>query len=216
MYLVEQHIIKRNHPFYKECDELCFKSKNLYNSGLYAVRKHFFEEKKFKTGFALISEFTKEDQFDYRQLPIKTSGQTLLLVEQNFKSFFSSLKSKRNGTNDRKVSIPNYLDKVKGRQVATFVDKSLSKKEFKKTGMLKLSMTNIFVKTQIKDFSSIKLVRIIPKNHHYVIEVCYTKVEKELKDNNGRYASIDLGLNNLATVSSNVVKPIIINIITKN
>jgi len=30
MQLVEQHIIKKQHPFYKECDELCFKSKNLY------------------------------------------------------------------------------------------------------------------------------------------------------------------------------------------
>lgn len=39
----------------------------------------------------------------------------------------------------------------------------------------------------------------------------YKEEEKPLLENNERYASIDLGLNNLATVSSNVTKPFIIN-----
>lgn len=43
------------------------------------------------------------------------------------------------------------------------------------------------------------------------MEVVYIKEDKISIENNGRYASIDLGLNNLATVSSNVVKPFIIN-----
>jgi putative transposase len=33
----------------------------------------------------------------------------------------------------------------------------------------------------------------------------------ELKQDNGRYCSIDLGINNLATIGSNVIKPVIIN-----
>ena len=32
-----------------------------------------------------------------------------------------------------------------------------------------------------------------------------------IKENNNRYASIDLGINNLATVASNIITPIIIN-----
>lgn len=47
MYLVEKHIIKHNHSFYNECDVLCFKSKNLYNQGLYNVRQYYFENKKY-------------------------------------------------------------------------------------------------------------------------------------------------------------------------
>lgn len=54
-------------------------------------------------------------------------------------------------------------------------------------------------------------VRVLPRNNHHIVEVVYKVIEKELKPDNGRYASIDLGLNNLATVSSNVVKPFIIN-----
>jgi putative transposase len=38
MHLVEKHIIKKNHPYYKKIDELCFKSKNLYNKGNYLVK----------------------------------------------------------------------------------------------------------------------------------------------------------------------------------
>ena len=42
MYLVEKHIIKKTHSFYNECDELCFKSKNIYNQALYNVRQFYF------------------------------------------------------------------------------------------------------------------------------------------------------------------------------
>lgn len=45
MYLIEKHIINSSHSFYKECDELCFKSKNIYNQALYNVRKYYFDNK---------------------------------------------------------------------------------------------------------------------------------------------------------------------------
>ena len=47
MYLIEKHIINKNHSFYNECDSLCFKSKNLYNQALYNVRQYFFENNKY-------------------------------------------------------------------------------------------------------------------------------------------------------------------------
>ena len=45
-------------------------------------------------------------------------------------------------------------------------------------------------------------VRIIPKGNHIIIEIIYNK-EYTLKENNNRFGSIDLGLNNLATLTSN-------------
>ncbi len=36
MYLTVKHIIKKYNKFYKELDDLSFRSKNLYNSCLYA------------------------------------------------------------------------------------------------------------------------------------------------------------------------------------
>ena len=44
-----------------------------------------------------------------------------------------------------------------------------------------------------------------------VLEVIYEIQEEKLKSNNKRYMSIDLGINNLASCSSNVIKSFIIN-----
>lgn len=46
MILTERHIIKPSNSLYKELDDLCFLSKNLYNSALYAIRQYYFKEKK--------------------------------------------------------------------------------------------------------------------------------------------------------------------------
>lgn len=39
---VEKHEININHKYYKECDDLCFRSKNLYNTTLYTIRQNYF------------------------------------------------------------------------------------------------------------------------------------------------------------------------------
>jgi len=210
MYLTEKHIINKNHSFFNECDSLCFKSKNLYNQSLYNVRQYFFENKKY-LNFANNWKITKEQE-PYIKLPRKVSNQTIKLVDQNFKSFFSLLKNKNSGTYKEKVKIPQYLDKENGRYITIYEKQALSKRIFKKNGKIHLSQTEIYINTQLKDWDVIKLVRIIPRSNHYVIEVVYEKQEKTINSNNN-YASIDLGLNNLATITFNNknLNPIIIN-----
>ena len=46
---------------------------------------------------------------------------------------------------------------------------------------------------------------------YFVLEVIYEAKEKELKQDNNRYMSIDLGVNNLAACTSNVINSFIIN-----
>jgi transposase len=118
MYLTEKHIINKNHSFFNECDSLCFKSKNLYNQSLYNVRQYFFENKKY-LNFANNWKITKEQE-PYIKLPRKVSNQTIKLVDQNFKSFFSLLKNKNSGTYKEKVKIPQYLDKENGRYITIY------------------------------------------------------------------------------------------------
>ena len=57
---------------------------------------------------------------------------------------------------------------------------------------------------------NIQFVRIVPKGNHIVVEVGYRANERHYKKYN-RIASIDLGLNNLATVTTNFSEPFIIN-----
>jgi len=46
MELVEKHDFHKGSTEYKELDQLCFLSKNLYNAGLYVVRQHFLIQRK--------------------------------------------------------------------------------------------------------------------------------------------------------------------------
>lgn len=205
MYLVERHIIKNN----KELDEVCFKSKNLYNKALYLVRQHYFETKGYLNFFGVNKLVIKSKDEDYYALPTRVSGQTLRLLDKNFKSFFSLIKKKQSCNYDKPIRIPKYLDK-EGRYLAIYPKQNVSKVYLRK-GIIKLSSLSIEIPTKKANESNLVEVRILPRNNHHVIEVVYKVNEVELKSDNGRYASIDLGLNNLATVSSNVVKPFIIN-----
>ena len=206
MQLVEQHIIKKNDDRYKILDEVCFKSKNLYNAALYEIRQHFFNTKQFLNWFSIDKMFKEKKQDDYYSLPCKVSQQTLKLLNQNFKSFFSLLK-KKNYT--KKKSIPKYLDKSKGRFVTIYTNQAISKKELR-NGIIQLSGTGFKIKTKV-DGNSINQVRIVPKNSYYKVEVIYDVEEIEELEDNDIYAAIDLGVNNLATVSFNDSKPFIIN-----
>ena len=123
-----------------------------------------------------------------------------------FKSFFALLKNKT-----VKNRLPKYLDKNDGRYITIFTKQAIGLREFKKTGKLRLSQTDIYISTKLIDFSSLKEVRIVQRMHHYVIEVIYQVKEKTHYDN-GKYAAIDLGLNNLATIAFNDgSNPLIVN-----
>lgn len=206
MILTERHIIKKNDCRFEDLQNICKLSKNLYNVALYKIRQQFFEDGKFLTSFSLDGILRKNQDIDYNALPQKVSQQTLKMVEQNFKSFFGLLKLKAKGKYDEKVRLPKYLNKD-GYFVTTYTNQAISKKALKE-GFIQFSKTNIRIKTDVKD---VQQVRIVPKGNHIVVEVLYVVKEKDLKDDNGRYCSIDLGVGNLATIGSNVLKPIIIN-----
>ena len=203
MQLVEQHIIKNTHKFYKELDKLCFLSKNLYNVANYYIRQEFTSNSIY-LNYNKIDKLLNTDNIDYKQLPAKVSQQTLKLLDKNWKSFFVSVKDYKNNTNKYlgRPKLPKYKDKIKGRNPVIYTIQALSKKELKK-GIIKLSKTNIHFKTKVP-LESINQVRIIPKlNNVIVIEVVYTEEEKEQIQNNN-IIGIDLGLDNLATVVNNV------------
>ena len=204
MILSERHIIK-NSELFNELDNMCFLSKNLYNKGLYIVRQHFFNTEKYLNYNTLENILKKSKDVDYYALPTKVSQQILMVLDNNFKSFFKLLEKKKKGVYKEKVKIPKYLDKD-SRNLLIFTSQAISKK-FIKNGIIKLSNVKSTIKTKVK---TIKQVRIIHKGNHIVVEVLYEKQSKDIVTNN-RYAAIDLGLNNLATISSNVTKPFIVN-----
>lgn len=212
MTLTEQHVIKQTHSLYRECDNLCWSTKNIYNLSLYKVRQGFFENS-YEPLNNLYHLMKGEDCF--KALPSRVATATVLQVQQTFKNFFAASRSYREtpGKFLGKPKMPRYKDVQSGRTRVSYSYQALSKLVFKKEGLLKLSGTQMKIKTQIKEFSRICSVDIIPRLDYYVIEVKYEAPDNALLGDNKRYASIDLGLNNLATVTSNIKSdvPFIIN-----
>lgn len=203
MILTERHIIKKSNSLYSELDNLCFLSKNVYNSALYAIRQYYFENKKYLSWVSVNNNFVNDKQVDYYALPCKVSQQTIKMVHNNMKSFFNALKAKNS-----KPKLPRYLDKEKGRFLAIYTNQAISKKELK-NGFIALSKTNVRIKTKV---SNVKQVRVVPRNNHIVVEVLYEAKCKENSSNaNKKYCGIDLGLNNLMTCAFQDERPIIFN-----
>ena len=211
MNLVEKHIIKRAHKLYNECDMICFKSKNLYNYALYRIKNEIEKENKYDI-LNNPYNYLKESE-SFCELPQKVSQQTLMMLQTNIKSFYKSIKQYNKSPDKYKAKpeFPKFKHKTLGRNVINYTYQSISKKVFKKTNKIKLSQCNIEFKTKIKNFGDICSVRIIPQNNQYTIEVVYKVNDVNKLNNNDRYCSIDLGVNNLATVTSNILKPFIIN-----
>lgn len=207
MLLVETQIVRPSNPLYKELDKLCFLSKNLYNSTLYTIRQHYFNTKKYQSYFTTAKNFAKDDQVDYRALPAKVSNYTLQLVDQNMKSFFALLKNKLANQYTKPVRLPKYLDKKTGRQVVHYHKSSLS---LKKDGFVKLSKSSIEIQTKVPK-NEIQYLKLVPCGNHIKVVIGYYKTKKQLKNTQNRIASIDIGQNNLMTVTSNAFHPIIYN-----
>lgn len=220
---VEKHIIKRNHPDWKICDEMCFCAKNLYNKVNFIIRSAFLgkteniEEYKdlikndrFIGGYELIKRMTELNDCDYRSLKPQSSQQVIIQLGTIWKSYFKSLKSYK--SNPSKFSgrpkMPSYKHKEKGRYVTTFTNQNISIKGNK----IFLSRNSSFKKlrTDKVDFQQIKIVPKLDGSYHLCI--IYNKEIKENKKE-GYSFGVDLGLNNLMAITSDKVnfRPLLIN-----
>lgn len=210
MQLVERHVIKRNDKRYKDLLELCHLSKNLYNVVLYTIRQHWFAAQK---DAAITKKFLnyydvwnilKKDNVDYRALNSGSSQSVIMQVEAEFSAFFSLCKLKAAGKYTKKVKIPKYLPKD-GYNVISFYQ---FKKRELKNGYVTLPKSKT-LRFKVKN-TNLHFITVVPKNDYIQMNFVYKKQEKELKPDNGRYIGIDLGIDNLATCTSNVAQSFII------
>ena len=198
MNLTETHQIRPNHKLYSICDELCFKSKNLYNAALFEFRQSYFDKEEDILTWQNINRiFNQSNQFDYRELPSKVSNTVLKKLGNNISSFWSLVKKP---DYNKKVRLPKYLHKTDGRFIVEFNKQTFSNKRDEDNNLIICkSSLNLTIPTKVDNPQQI---RIIPKTGCYVIEVIYEIKENKAKQNQ-RVAAIDLGLNNLATVVTN-------------
>lgn len=198
MNLTETHQIRPNHKLYSICDELCFKSKNLYNAALFEFRQSYFDKEVDTLTWQNLNRiFNQNNQFDYRELPSKVSNTVLKKLGNNISSFWSLVKK---SDYNEKVGLPKYLHKTDGRFIVEFNKQTFSNKRDEDNNLI-ICKSSLDLRIPTKAEKP-QQVRIIPKVGCYVIEVIY-EIKDNLPKQNQRVAAIDLGLNNLATVVTN-------------
>lgn len=222
---VEQHRIKKNNKFYPIIDELCWKSKNLYNYGNYIIRQEFIKTSKQKeqglienAHWIIYNELfplCKDSDF-YKNIGSNVGQATLRKLDKNWKSFFKSIKdySKNPSKYLGRPKLPKYLPKENGRfelGIDNIKFRIIDEHIYFSWKPLKI-MNNAF-RTKIPNTSKLIQIRFVPKNNEYIMEVVY---EIDVFDTENviseRIAAIDLGVDNLMTITTNCgVNPIVIN-----
>lgn len=185
-------------------------SKNLYNFANYNIRKQFIEEGKYISYNKMDLLLKQKDMdFDYRNMPTAQSAQQCLkLLDKNWQSFFKTIKdwSKNPGKYKGRPKLPKYLSK-NGRNILVLTNQNCKLKD--KIIRFSKCFNGFFLNTEV---NNLQQVRILPRNKHIVIEVVYKIEISKLKPDNNKYFSIDIGLDNFATITNNFGEnPIVIN-----
>ena len=210
----ETHVIKESNPLYRWIVEECSRSKNLYNRALFIYRQAFtgnhdkiedfksiIRHEKFISSFELVKQMAKLKDKDYYTMTKKNSGtQVVCQVDKTMKSWFASLKAyKKDPSKFRgRPRIPSYKKKDElNCLIYTYVDAKLQK-----DGTINLRRDiKLPIHTNLKNFQQIRLV---PKSGYIQVEIIYNK---EVEDNHldqTRAIGVDLGLNNLMAITSNI------------
>ena len=213
---VEKHILKQNNEYYSLIDDFCLKAKNLYNHANYIIRQEFCSSNKWIRYSDLDSMLKKDKDYpDYANMPTAQSAQQILrLLDKNWTSFFKSIKdwSKHKDKYLGRPKLPKYKSK-NGREILILTNQNVKLKgdilHFPKT-FNKFTIEPQFINRS--DFVSFQQVRFLPRNKHIVIEIVYNIEVPDLVNDNGRYLSIDIGVDNLSTITNNFNEaPVIVN-----
>ncbi len=212
MQLVEQHGISKSDPRFATIDQATFASKNLYNQANYQIRQAFIQEEKYLPYAAIFHRLKHHEA--YCALPRKVSNSILIQLHQNWIAFFKEMDAYREDPSKflGRPNIPGYKDKEKGRNMLIYDKQAIGKRVFKKTGKIVPSGLGIEIETEVS-WEALDQVRIIPRGSCYVVEVVYQKAEQPAPVDPKVIAAIDLGVNQLAAITSTKpgFRPVLVN-----
>jgi putative transposase len=199
MQLTEQHVIDRKDPRFAVIDAAAFQSKNLYNAANYEIRRAFFHDGTYLNYYEVQRRMQSHEA--YKVLPAKVSQQVLMVLHNNWQSFFEARKAYEKDPSKftGRPRLPKYKHKTEGRNILIYTMQAISKKGLKR-GLIQLSQLPISIKTQQKNIDQ---VRIVPKKGFYVVEAVYEKEPVQAKVDPSFCVGIDLGVTNLAAIASN-------------
>lgn len=212
MRLVYKFNIGYNDALY----ELCKISKNLYNQSLYIVKKELKDNNKWlgynQLNTIMQQTYNLDNEINYRLLKAQVSQQCLRQLDKNIKSYVKSIKdySKNKSKYNGCPKFPKYKKEV-NQLIYTNQCASI------KNGYIRLS-SDIHIKIpqydkymeRLSKFQQIRINSQLDKTLEceiIYIDDSFSNVNLD-KD---KYASIDLGVDNLATLICDDNRPILYN-----
>ena len=208
----ERIVIKKDHPKYKIIDEMCFKSKELYNYANYIIRQEFINNNKYISYYDMNKELKTHQQ--YKDCGSQPANCTLRLLDKNWKSFFKAIKDWKKNSNKYlgRPKLPNYLPK-NGRFNWMIPNNQVYYKPEDDEIYFQIRKLQGY-KWFSRCLGRLIQVRFVPKNGNFIMEIIYEiEVDNvEEKVTYDRCIAIDLGVDNLMTVTNNIgLSPYIIN-----
>lgn len=194
-------------------------SGSLYNSCVYEANNHYNQNNEY-VGFGGLDLILKNHLTNpiYRLLPAQVQQQGVKRFHEMSKSFFQLLKMKRNNSHNESISMPKYKKKGHLRELI------FQKQSFRIIdGKVRLSISKHLQKEHDVKFvyldlpqyiqdKNIKQISITPTLGGSKMNIMYEQnsLNVDIDVETKKWASVDLGIDNLMTVTSNVVKPFIV------
>lgn len=184
---------------------LCKVSNNLYNQALYLFRQTLKNENKW-LWYADMDKLMKntpnlEGEINYRLLKAQVSQQILKVLDKNIKAYCKAIKDFK--TNPAKYKAMPQLPSFRKRS-GLFNLYYPNQSAIIKNGKIRLAKDlEILIpqwdkyKERIQNFQQ---VRILPSGKKLKVEIVYRQEVKDADLDKSKYASIDLGVDNLATM----------------
>jgi len=198
MHLVEQHCIDRYDSRFVAIDAAALASRNLYNAALYQTRQQFIHDHSVISYGDLDRRLQPTEQ--YRALPAKVAQWVLKQVCLAWKSYLAACVAYQANPNAflGHPKLLKYLDK-RGRNLLISTEQAISSVALRE-GVIACSGLPIRIAT--RQYTP-QQVRIVPHATHYMAEVIYEKEILQADVDPKLVAGVDLGVNNLATITSN-------------
>ncbi|WP_342596841.1 transposase [Cyanobacterium aponinum UTEX 3222] len=213
-YGCQQNLINPNPDSLAILEFLCEESNKLHNCGVYLGRQLWFKGRRYLKKFDL-NKLLKNNNH-YRVLYSQVAQQLLLSVTESFKSYYELQKQYHKKTITDKPRPPKYRKKggfcgltypkqalkLRGNQIRLPLGKTV-------TRWFGLSEFFLPMPTNLS-FSTIKELRIVPRNRLFYVEYVYEKEIVMQKNDPEKVLAMDHGIGNALSCVTNIGKSIII------
>jgi len=201
MVRVERHHIKGT----EEIIRLCTLSKELYNRCNFLMRQAFFAHERLPSLGMLVHQVQAESCFqDFGNT--KVAKQTIRQVLTDWTNFFKALRVFKTAPSKFRTRPrpPHYKDQL---AQVTFYSETIRRKPLR-DGIIR--PTNDCFEIRSEHANDLKQVMITPKSFGFIIEVQFEVPTERTKSPGSGTCCIDIGVNNLLTVTSDQHSPILV------